>query len=435
VPGLDEVLGGGVPEGSFTVIAGSPGTGKTTIAAQFAFANASEESPALYFVGTAEPPHKLRAHLQYLTFFDAERDKPETRVHFVDVGPHATEREAGRAIDLIRHALASEPGGVVVVDLPQSLTPPAVWDDIAVLLASRRATSVLVAELECSPAVMALADTILRLDRRAVTVVKSRGREHLLGRHNLRISERGMCVFPRWPTPRPRGRFCGEERLSTGIEGLDHLMGGGIAAGGSVLVEGPSGVGKSILATQFMAESGHQGWPGLVVLCEERPERWIARGKRLDLELDRLIQMGLVEVMSVRGRDISFDELEYEIQRRAVGIHAQSVVIDSTLGLELVLGGVNLQDCLWRLVDSLCGTGATVWVNHAPERGELGGLFDHVLSLKRERHLELLKVSAPVWPTNNIAYDIGLHGLELVAQEEHRPTNGHIVNYRFAAKG
>jgi circadian clock protein KaiC len=73
VPGLDEILGGGLPEFSFNIIAGAPGCGKTTLAHQFIFANATPERPALYFTVLGEPPLKMLRYQQQYTFFDASK--------------------------------------------------------------------------------------------------------------------------------------------------------------------------------------------------------------------------------------------------------------------------------------------------------------------------------------------------------------------------
>ena len=73
VPGLDDILGGGLPEFSFNIIAGAPGCGKTTLAHQFIFANATPERPALYFTVLGEPSLKMLRYQQQYTFFDASK--------------------------------------------------------------------------------------------------------------------------------------------------------------------------------------------------------------------------------------------------------------------------------------------------------------------------------------------------------------------------
>jgi circadian clock protein KaiC len=70
VAGLDEILGGGLPEFSFNILAGAPGSGKTTLAHQIVFANATPERPALYFTILGEPAIKMLRYQQQYTFFD-----------------------------------------------------------------------------------------------------------------------------------------------------------------------------------------------------------------------------------------------------------------------------------------------------------------------------------------------------------------------------
>src|SRR5579871_3024423 len=89
VPGLDAVLGGGLPEYSFNLIAGDPGAGKTTLAQQITFSRASAEAPALYFTVLGEPPLKMLRHAQQYSFFDNE--KIGKAIRFVNLSAEATE--------------------------------------------------------------------------------------------------------------------------------------------------------------------------------------------------------------------------------------------------------------------------------------------------------------------------------------------------------
>ena len=90
VPGLDDILGGGLPEYSFNLIVGEPGSGKTTLSHQIMFANASPERPALYFSAPGEPTLKMMRYLQQMTFFDQARSSADIR--FVDLEHRGVER-------------------------------------------------------------------------------------------------------------------------------------------------------------------------------------------------------------------------------------------------------------------------------------------------------------------------------------------------------
>jgi circadian clock protein KaiC len=177
--------------------------------------------------------------------------------------------------------------------------------------------------------------------------------------------------------------------LAVGIDEVDSILGGGVPAGDALLVEGPSGTGKSMLATHFIAHGGHSGDPGAVFLFEERPDRFIERAEEFNLGLERLVRAGMVDVLSFRGRDLSSDEFIGEVQQAVTRVGARRVVIDAAPSLELVLNANSrLNDCLWRLLDGLTGTGVTVWLNSTPDaaRPSIAPLVDDVIELQRVEH-------------------------------------------------
>src|SRR5260370_7203024 len=124
---------------------------------------------------------------------------------------------------------------------------------------------------------------------RAIQVLKVRGQEPLPGLHNMRLTWDGVQVYPRWPTPKVRvPRSADPPRLSVGIDEIDQLLGGGVPAGDALLVEGPTGSGKSVLATHFIPQGRLEGEPGVAFLFEARPDRFINRAQILQLPLQRL---------------------------------------------------------------------------------------------------------------------------------------------------
>src|SRR6185503_313800 len=114
VPGLDMVLGGGLPEYSFNVIAGAPGSGKTTLAQQIVFAHASPERPALYFTVLGEPPLKMLRYQQQFGFFDFE--KVDGSIRFLNVSDEVMEEGLGAVLERIVREVESANPSVVVVD-------------------------------------------------------------------------------------------------------------------------------------------------------------------------------------------------------------------------------------------------------------------------------------------------------------------------------
>ena len=386
VPGLDDVLGGGLPRYSFNLISGGPGTGKTTLAQQIMFANVTPEQPGLFFTVLGEPAAKMLRYQQQFSFFD--RAKLDRAVRFVNLGREALAHDAEAVLARIVSEVEACSPGIVVVDSFRAVAriaqngdggPPglqALVNRLAGHLTGWQATTFLVGEygdgeLHDNP-VLTVADGILRLwqsvERNSVVrklqVVKSRGVPAMPGLHTARITGEGVSVFPRITTlPAAVDRAEPRGRLSTGVAALDEMMGGGIPAGDSVLVAGPSGAGKSVLAAQFIARGAEAGEPGVLVVFEEHPKEYVRRAMQLGLDLEARIREGSVEVIYLRPLDLSPDETLFEIREAVRRLAARRVVIDSVSGFELALAPTfrgEFRESLYRLTGALTGAGITV---------------------------------------------------------------------------
>src|SRR5690606_12351119 len=114
IPGLDEVLGGGLPEFSYNLIAGPPGCGKTTLAHQIMFSLATPERPAIYFTVLGEPPLKMQRYQQQYEFFDDDRIYASIR--FVNLGDEAAAGDLDQVLRRIVADVYSHGPGLVFVD-------------------------------------------------------------------------------------------------------------------------------------------------------------------------------------------------------------------------------------------------------------------------------------------------------------------------------
>jgi circadian clock protein KaiC len=386
VAGLDEILGGGLPEYSFNLIVGTPGVGKTTLAHQLMFALATPKRPALYITLLGEPPLKMLRYQQQFAFFDLEQIG--TSIRFQDLSEVVLTEPLDRVLERIVQQVEETGPSLVIVDSFQTvvravtgqadgeLSLQAFVQRLAVHLTTWQATTFLIGEyvgdeLQGSP-VFTVADGILRMtqssDRNSVVrklqVLKCRGQALMPGLHTFRITEQGVQVFPRIGMSGPRvERAERTTHAPTGVAGLDVLLDGGIPAGDAVLVTGATGTGKSVLATQFIATGAQQGEPGVIAVFEERPQEYIRRAGVLGTDVERLIQQGKVEVLYLRPLDLSPDETLLEINAAVERIGARRVVIDSVSGFELALAPSfreDFRESLYRLVTALTGTGITV---------------------------------------------------------------------------
>ena len=386
VPGLDQVLGGGIPEYSFNLIVGGPGAGKTTMAQQIVFANASSERRALYFTVLGEPPLKMLRYQQTFSFFDPTR--VDDVIRFVNLSQVVLEGDLAKVLDAIVRVVEQTSPGIVVVDSFRTVVRAAAGlatgelelqgfvQRLALYLTSWQVTAFLVGEygegeMHNNP-VFTVADGIIWLyqsvDRNSIVrklqVMKERGAAPMPGLHTFRITDDGIQVFPRIIRKRQVVEHVyPSARISTGVTGLDEMLGGGIPAGDAVLLAGPSGSGKTVFVTQFIAEGVRRGEPGVMAVFEEHPEAYLARADALGFDLTSMIQRKQLKVMYLRPLDLSVDEALTELQDSVAQIGAKRVVIDSLSGFELALAPTfreDFRESLYRMVGALTGSGITV---------------------------------------------------------------------------
>jgi circadian clock protein KaiC len=184
------------------------------------------------------------------------------------------------------------------------------------------------------------------------------------GLHTFRITDAGLQAFSRtFGLTRHKNKIPVRRRLSIGIPELDTMLGGGIPEGDSVLVAGASGAGKSILATQFIAEGLRQGESGIVAVFEERPQEYAQRAGNLGMDLDDPQREGKLEILYIRPLDLSVDETMREVVDAVRRIGAKRLVIDSLAGFEMALSPgfrAEFRESLYRMIAALKGSGVTI---------------------------------------------------------------------------
>ena len=380
VPGFDEVLGGGLPEFSFNLIAGPPGCGKTTLAHQMMFAMATPERPALYLTVLGEPPLKMLRYQQQFGFFDSELIN--RAVHFVNLTDDMLTGDLDQALARIVAEVEKHNPAFVFVDSFRSVmlvneteansqkNLQQFVQQLGMLMTSWQATTFLIGEYfvehNANP-VFTVADGLIWLRQslqrnsmvRKIEVMKMRGQATLPGLHTFRINGDGLKVFPPATLAALEAAAPDQDgaRVSMGIPRLDEMLGGGLPRGYSLLVAGPSGSGKSILASAFLAEGARNGETGVIAAFEQQPN------KARNPELAELTAGGRVGVVDTRATDLSIDETLQLLINEIRRLKATRVVIDSLSGFELALAPTFREDFrenLSRLVVALVATGVTV---------------------------------------------------------------------------
>src|SRR5256714_5035779 len=237
------------------------------------FANATAERPGLYFTVHGEPTLKMLRYQRQFSFFDS--DRVGSAVQFVNLSAEAMDRNLHEVLNRIVEETERVKPGIVIVDSFRTIRAAdrtvgrAAMSDLerfvqrlAVNLTTWEVTSFLLGEYseeEQRNPIFTVADGVLWLsqatDRNSVVrklqVVKSRGRASMPGLHTFRISDNGLQIFPRIPEQTRSRRLQKRERLSTGVPGLDEMIGGGVIAGDAVMLTGPAGSGQATRPARF----------------------------------------------------------------------------------------------------------------------------------------------------------------------------------------
>ena len=341
---MDAVLGGGLPRDGIILVIGLPGAGKTIMAQQCVFANASPERPALYLSTVSEPLEKILRYGQTLSFFDPTA--VGRSVHYEDLGSVLHEHGLAGVLDRIRSLIRERRPGLIVIDSFKALHPYAesssdfrrVLHHLAGMLSAYPVTSLWVGEYGLDEIAVApefaVADAIIALGSlragertsRGLQVLKLRGGEFLAGTHGYRLSSDGLNVFPRLADPPDATDYdLGTTRVRSGVQALDDMLDHGYWPGASTLLAGPTGVGKTVIGLHFVFYGARHGEPGLIATMQEDP----AQLERIVQQFGWSLADDRVTLMYRSPIDLYLDQWVHELLHAIETTGATRVLIDS----------------------------------------------------------------------------------------------------------
>ncbi len=356
VPGLDDILNGGLPAKRMYLVKGNPGVGKTTLSIQFLLEGVRRGEKVLY-ITLSETEQEIKqvaaSHgwsLDGVDLFELSVAEQVLRLREENTLYASEDVDLKELIAVLMARVAElEPSRVVfdslseirllannssryrrqLLTLKQELAGRACT---ALLLDDRTGGEDLQVEslahgvivLEQSPAVYGA-------ERRRLRVAKLRGSSFRSGYHDYLVSKGGLVVFPRLVAAEHRTSLTAEP-ISSGVQRLDAILGGGVDRATCTLILGPAGVGKSAVACQFAVAAALRGEVSHVFLFEERIGTWIKRGENLGMPISRLMEEGKLLVRQLDPAEVAPDEFTHLVREAVERDNAKLVLIDSITG-------------------------------------------------------------------------------------------------------
>jgi circadian clock protein KaiC len=382
IPGLDSILSGGIPRSNIILLEGSIGTGKTTLGVEFVYRGASEfDEPGIIVLFEVSPHRLVRDAAQLGWDLQALEAARKLKIIFT------TRQVFGQELQQADSLLLEEAGamgarrifvdgvagvtgvlgntaGVEARDIFHILTEGLQRENLTAMLAVEAASfsdhrSLTLPEESIADTVIRLRmEEVTRATVRSIEVVKSRGHDYQMGRHSFRIVDgHGLEVYRRVQAPRRPSRdqaaaFDPTTRITTGVPGLDPLVNGGYFLGSTTVVAGISGVGKSVMGLQYLAEGARRGERSLMLTLDEQVPQVIRNAKSIGIDLDPLVDAGLVRLQYDTPQEIEIDRHFHDIEQLVEEFRPTRVLFDSlsTYGSNLGTTGRMFRDFFHALV-------------------------------------------------------------------------------------
>jgi circadian clock protein KaiC len=353
VPGLDEILGGGLTRDRIYLVEGTPGSGKTTLALQFLLKGRELGESGLY-ITLSETEHELRAaaashgwSLDGIDLFELvseeglDPDSEQSVLHPSDVELGETTRGVMRQVE------ATKPMRVVFDSLSEmrllAQNPLRHRRQILALkhfFSTRNCTVLLLDDQTAEHGDLQLhsiAHGVISLQRtpqeygsqrRRLEVIKMRGIKYRGGFHDFELDTGGIRVFERLVAAHHHATFT-YETVSTGAPRLDTLIGGGLSRGTNTLISGPSGVGKTTTAVRCALTALERGEQVAYYLFDEGLPTLLARSKALGMDLQPFLNSGALLIRAIDPAELSPGEFACNVREAVENVGVSLIVIDS----------------------------------------------------------------------------------------------------------
>jgi circadian clock protein KaiC len=402
IAGFDEILSGGIPRGNVILLEGAIGCGKTTFGVEFIYRGASQfNEPGIIVLFEISPEKIIRDSLRF--GWNLRELEERNRLRIIFTSRDVLRQELQQADSVLLQEAAEIGARRIFIDGVARLIggnggtsePRSTFHVFTEGLQRENLTAAMAIEASAyhpgpngSLPEESIADTVIRVKMeenqraisRSVEIVKSRGQSYQMGRHTFQIIDgQGLQVYRRVQAPRRQSRelaaaYDPTTRISTGVPGLDELVNGGYFVGSTTVVAGISGVGKSVMGLQYLAEGARRGERSLMISLDEQVAQIIRNAGTIGIDVRTEIDRGMTRLIYEPPQEIEVDVHFHRIERMVEEFKPKRVVIDSlsTYGSSLGTQGRIFRDFFHALVGLMKDNQIAAIYNH--ENPEMLGM-------------------------------------------------------------
>ena len=359
IPGLDDILNGGFQKPSAVLVAGTAGTGKTTMVMQSIYSAAKKNEICMYVTSLNEPVTILDSFMSSHSFYDVSLIS-KGNISYMPIGTDTLDKGIYSFMWNLEEAIEKLKPDRIVIDPITMIggtldgeTRSRFFYDLFLRM-KKWGSLVLVtgdlAEDELEKSNLGhVADGIIYLSNdlkhdqrtRHLEVLKMRGQGYLSGKHNFSITDKGITI--RTDTISMADHQASDQRVATGIAGLDRMTGSGLLSGTNTLLSGDSGTGKTCLGIQFICQGASDNEPGIIVSFDENEQQIKAAASSIGHDLDEHITSERIRIVHVDPALMNTNIHTLELETLIDEMQAKRIVLDGIHELDALLDERNNQ--------------------------------------------------------------------------------------------
>jgi circadian clock protein KaiC len=442
VPGLDELLHGGLWRSGIYIVLGPPGSGKSILANQTCFHHIRRGGRAMYLTLLAETHARMLAQMQPMSFFDPAA--VGSSIQYLNAFSAIESEGLSGLLEMLRRAVRDHRADLLVLDgmvtagmmSPSKLDYKKFINELVTWIGVIGCTAVFLSSASLQPGTdpeHTMVDGLIELRTvvpdmaaiRQLRIAKFRGSAFTEGYHHYLIGADGVRVYPRFEahTVPGRSRQVDAGLVSVGIPRLDRMLGGGVREGSTTLAVGSSGAGKTALGLQFLAAGASVGEPALHFGFYENADDIRGKGDRFGFDFSGLCKRGLLDIVWHSPAEGILDVLAAELLERVRKAGVRRLFIDGLVGFKESGYQERVPGFFAVLSNELASAGVTTLITEetrelfiqqveVPTAG-VSAIFQNILFLRQvETGAELVRLIS-VMKTRDTEHDRTLYSFDI----------------------